>query len=256
MKLGVGYPWSSPFMFTDFTETMLNLKHPEGFEVRFFRGDGWCPARRHIKFCEKALNWGADLICIVGADQVHPEDMLCRLVERFKQGYEVITAMVPCRGFIHWQEMQPFQPMMWRFKTNDETGKNDFKIRPYRGMELDSDMLHVIDPKDGEIQPVNFAGSGVTLFHRDHLLAIKRPWFKETIIYKDFQRIASMDVTFIWRLQTEANAKVWVDTTIKVKHSHIFQIDETYQQRFEDWSRPGAGPQEICPVKVEHAKNN
>lgn len=239
-KLGIGYPWSSPFMFTDFVDATVNMRHPEGAEVRYFRGEGWCPARRHIHFCEQALDWGADLICIIGADQIHPEDMLERLVERFNEGYEVVCALVPCRGFIHWQPMKPYQPMMWRWKTNEEVG--DTKLRVYESMKKHADMLHVIDPKDGVMQRVNFAGSGVTLFHRDHLLALEKPWFEENINHerKDFSRIASMDVTFIWRLQMEANAKVWVDTSIKVKHASVFQIDETFQDRFLDVTREGS----------------
>lgn len=248
MKLGVGYPWSSPFMFTDFVDTTLNLKHPKGYEVQFFRGEGWCPARRHIRLCERALDWGADLICIIGADQIHPPDMLERLVRRYEEGCDVVCALVPCRGYLHWQPMKPFQPMMWRFKSSEETGT--FKVRQYRGMKEDGDMLHVIDPKDGELQPVNFAGTGVTLFHKDHLLALERPWFKESIQMEGFTRVASQDVTFIWRLQMEANARVWVDTTIKVKHAHVFQIDESFQDRFADWGT-GSGPENICPRKPQ-----
>lgn len=231
-------------MFTDFVDSTLNMKHPDGYEVQYFRGEGWCPARRHIVMCEKALNWGADLICIIGADQIHPPDMLQKLVARWDELHGVITALVPCRGYVAWQPMKPFQPMMWRFKTNNETGST--QVRQYRGMHMDPDMLHVIDPEDGDVQPVNFAGSGVTLFHRDHILALDPPWFKENINEKDFSRIASQDVTFIWRLQMEANARVWVDTTIKVKHAHVFQIDESYQNRFEDWKGRNVGDPAIC----------
>jgi hypothetical protein len=36
-------------------------------------------------------------------------------------------------------------------------------------------------------------------------------------------------------LRDEVGAKIWVDTTIKVKHLNLFQIDETYPERFPDY---------------------
>ena len=85
MKLAVGYPWSSEFIFTQFADHLPNLERPEGGGVRVFRGKGWCPARRHVDLCEQAVKWGADLICIIGADQVHPSDLLPRLYKLLKQ---------------------------------------------------------------------------------------------------------------------------------------------------------------------------
>lgn len=246
MKLAVGYPWSSPFAWTGWAEHLPNLQRPEGYDVRFFRGKGWCPARRHIDICEQALAWGADLICIIGADQVHPEDLLPRLVARYEAGCEVITALVPARGYVGWQDMKPFQKMAWRFKRTDADSIHGLQAREYRGMRLDPDLVEVIDPKAGELQQINFIGSGVLMFHRDHLLALKRPWFMETIEPLSYQRLANMDCLFVWRLQMEAKAQVWVDTTIDVTHLHAFPIDETYPDRFADWMERGSGPPDIC----------
>ncbi len=239
MKLAVGYPWSSPVMFTAAAENMVNLERP--CETRFIRGLGWSPARRHVDICEKALAWGADVICIIGSDQLHPEDMLTRLLGRLEEGYEICGALVPCRGFISWQDMKPFQPMAWRFKAHDKI----VPIRQFRGVQHDQDMLELIDPADGDVQQVDFMGSGVIMFQSEHLLALNRPWFYERVTHADQQRIASMDTTFCWRLQMEAHARVWVDTTIAVKHLHVFEIDDTFQTRFDDW-RDGAGDPSIC----------
>lgn len=244
MKLAVGYPWSSPFMFTDFVDTTLNMEHPEGWEVKYFRGTGWCPARRHIDLCEQALKWGADLICIIGADQDHPPTMLKQLIKRWDEGYEIVAALVPVRGYLAWQEMKPFQPMAWRIKTSNETGSMDTSC--YRGMDYDADLIHVITRQDGDIVKAHFIGSGVLMFHRDHLLALKKPWFFETIETETYKRRATMDCTFAWRLQQEGGADLWIDTTIMVTHFHIFKCDDTYSERFADWERPGVGDSEIC----------
>lgn len=246
MKLAIGPAWASPFVWSRFTESALNLKHPEGYDVKWIFGQGWCPARRHTDLCEKALDWGADLICFAGADQVYPPDGLVRLVQRFQEGYEVISAMVPARGYFSWnKEMRPFQPMAWRFKPTPIDERGRAKIRPYRGQKLDGDMVEVVVP-DGTVQPVDFIGSGFLLFHREHLLSLKRPWFTESVNPVTYQRWASMDTYFVWRLKMEALANVWVDTSIKITHLHPFAIDETFSERFSDWASPGVGDPDIA----------
>ena len=240
MKLAVGPAWDSPFVYRAWAETMFNLQRPAGWDVRLFMGKGWCPAKRHIDLCERALAWGADAICFLGADQLYPEDLLLRLLARQAEGYEVVAALVPARGYVSWQDMRPFQKMAWRFKAG-----NCDALRPYRNMELDGDMMEVIRPRTG-MQRCDFIGSGVLLFQRDHLLSLKRPWFYETIYWPNFGRQANQDTGFVWRLQTEAHAQVWVDTDIEVTHLHIFEIDDTYPDRFPDWERAGQGDPSIC----------
>ena len=227
-KLAVCYPWDSPFAYTQFVDSVLNLQKPEGVEIRFFRGTGWCSARRHTDLCEKALAWGADAILIIGTDQIYPEDLLPRLLARYKEtGGDIITALVPFRGYVGWQEMKPFQPLAWRL-VGDGT-------RPFRGVDKDPDMMKCVNMTNGDFQRVNIIGTGAILFRRDHLLAVKRPWFYDQVDRNTLHLMNDMDAKFIWRLQTEAKANMWVDTTIKVKHLHIFQIDETFQNRFMDW---------------------
>ena len=252
MKLAVGFPWSSPFVWTGFAETMLNLERPravrlplgalEPLETKFFRGAGWCPARRHAHLCEQALAWGADLICIVGADQVHPADLLPRLLARWEAGCEVIAALVPARGYIGWQDMKPFQRMAWRLKRTP--------LALGARAETPND-YEPIDPAAGELQEINFIGSGVLLFPADALRLLKLPWFSERFNPETMAREASMDTLFVWRLQQEAGLRVWVDTTIKVTHLHPMPIDETFADRFPDWAEPGAGPADLCVFPPE-----
>lgn len=251
MRLAVCTPWTSPFVWTRYVDSMLNLERPaevrnilgrvEPLEVRFFRGSGWCPAKRHLSACVQALEWGADLICIVGADQVYEPDMLRRLVARWEQGYEVVAALVPARAFIGWQDMRPFQPMAWRIKRTAGASIDGLNLAG-----ITSAHVEVIDPAAGEMQEVNFIGSGVLMFHRSHLEAMTFPWFTETYDPATMERTASMDTRFVWALQVEAGARVWVDTTIRVKHLHAFEIDETFSDRFADWAHPGVGDPQLC----------
>ena len=242
-KLVFGTPWNSPFYFTQTHESLMQLERPDGWDTEYVIGRGHSSARRHIDICEKALRAQASYILILGSDQLYPTDLLCRLTQRVQEGYEVVTALVPTRGFLPWQNMMPFQPLAWRLKTLDELGP-DFKYqkRRFRSLADDSDMVHVIKPEDGEMQRVHFQGSGCLLFHRDHLLALKPPWFYETVQVMTQVRIANMDCRFVARLTTEAHATVWCDTTIKIKHLHIFSIDDSFPARFADWALEGGNP--------------
>jgi hypothetical protein len=232
-KLAIGYPWVSPFIWTYFTDSALNLERPKN--SRWFKGRGWCPARRHIDICEQAVEWGATHILILGADQMYPEDMIPRLISRVENdGCEVITALVPARGCVPHMDMKPFQPMAWRFKSNTE-------FRKYRGYQHDADMTEVVKVEDGDLQRIDFIGSGVLMFSVDHLMMIPKPWFAEFFHLETMKRRASMDTRFVWELKTKAGAQVWVDTTIEVGHVNAMVVDRSYQDRFEDWNDIGYG---------------
>lgn len=235
VKLACCWIWTSPFVWTGSVASMLNLRHPEGVEVGFFQGRGWSPACRHNHACEQAVAWGADHIVILGADQVYEPDLLERLVARRQEGYEVVAAMVPTRGYIADMQMRPFQRMAWRIKGNGLTP-----------VPWDRAQLEIVNPADGPMQRIDFIGSGCIMFDTDHLLALRAPWFFETINPQTQQRTACMDTKFCYRLQLEAGAQVWVDTTIRIKHLHDMPIDESFPDRFEDWAVPGTGPKDLC----------
>lgn len=234
-KLAVCWIWTSPFVWSQSVASMLKLRHPVGYDVDFFQGRGWSPACRHNHACEQALSWGADHILILGADQVYEPDLLQRLIARREAGHEVVAALVPTRGYIEDMAMRPFQPMAWRIKGD---GLNPVK--------WDRQALQIIDPADGDMQRIDFIGSGVLMFDAEHLRAMSRPWFFEKIDQRTQQRTACMDSTFVYRLRSEAYAQVWCDTTIKVRHLHAFQIDESFSERFADYATPGVGDPTLC----------
>lgn len=235
-KLACCWIWTSPFVWSSSVASMLQLLRPDGVEVQFFQGKGWSPAARHNNACEQAVAWGADHIVILGADQVYEQDMLERLMARRNEGYEVVAALVPTRGYVASMQMKPFQRMAWRIKGNG--------LAPVAWDK--STILEIINPKDGDMQRIDFIGSGVIMFDVDHLLALKRPWFFETIDPQTQLRTACMDTKFCYRLRMEAFAQVWVDTTIKVIHLHAMPIDASFEDRFNDWTTPGVGDPTIC----------
>ena len=245
-KLGICVPWDSPFVFTKFTESVMNLQPPDGYVVNAFWGHGWCPARRHADACEQAIQWGADLLCILGADQVYPQqDMLQRLVDRWKQTGGIIGALVPFRGFVQWNEgMRPFEPLAWRIEADNELDDN--------GKLVINEHRRPIRREDGDFQRAHLIGTGVTLFSREVLLSLKLPWFYERVDPESFHRVADQDSRFISRLQIEAGVALWVDTTIQVRHANVFLIDNTYSERFADWADPATdSDRAICRFRAE-----
>lgn len=232
-KLGVVTTWNSPFYMTkpaeNLAQMMANFRR-DGWEADVYFGNGIDPASRHIDAARQALEDGADVICYVGADQIHPVDMLNRLLDRYYEtGGDVITAMIPFRGYINWQSMRPFQPLAWQI-VNDSGG-----VRENRGYREDPDLFRIIDQDSPpEMEQVDVIGSGVMLFDRETILALRAPWFYDSRDIKTMMRVADTDTRFIWRLRGEVQAKVWVDKTIRVKHLHTFEIDETFQYRFDD----------------------
>lgn len=218
MKLAVGYPWDSAFIFTCFVEAALNMKAPPDCEVKWFRGEGWASSRRHIDILEKSLSWGADMICFVGPDQIHPKDLLPKLMGRINEGYEVISAMVPMRGHVKDQGSKPFQAMAWRLSEENK------KYIP-------------ICPEDGDVQPIDVIGSGVLMFPADLIRKMKKPWLLDDIDKESWKRKGPCDSLFVRRLKTECGAQVYVDTTIEIKHANVFEIDKTYSDRFSDWGQ-------------------
>lgn len=255
MKLALVMPWSSPFIWRKFCQNLADLLttfERDGWGAKFFMGRGVDPASRHNDMIQQGLDWGADLICIIGADQIHPADMLGRLIDRWHETQGgVISALVPFRGYVSWQNMRPFQPMGWRI-----VNKNG-NVREFRNMSDDPDMFEPIDPAAGDLQKVDVIGSGVLMFHRMDIEALSKPWFYYKRDHETQARIADMDTKMVWRLRSEVQTQVWVDTTIKVKHLHDFEIDESFQNRFDDWMAPNVGDptifKSIQPV-IEGAK--
>jgi len=251
-RLAIGAPYNSPFIWRKFTQNLAdmlcNFRRADR-EVRFFFPNGVCPASRHNDLLQRGLDWGADLLLIIGADQIHPVDMIDRLIDRFEQVDGVITALVPFRGYVSSQQMKPFQPMGWHLRCEG--------LREFRGMSQDPDMMVPVDPEAGDLQRIDVIGSGVLLIHRDHLLSVKQPWFYLRVDPVTQQRVADTDTRFVYRLRTEAGAQVWCDTTIKVRHISDIEIDESFQERFADWGNADSSHDpEICKFHEVTAQND
>ncbi len=207
-------------MYTEYVDAamrmVMKLRSPDGVEMYYFRGRGFCPARAHNHFCEQALEWGADVIIIVGPDQVHPPDMLEKLIAHRGAGRLLVSAIVPFRGYVAEAGMErPFQPVAWQTRNNKPV---------------------VVNPKKGNLQVIDAIGTGVLMFPAAALKLVSRPWFEEKIVDADtYTRSADQDVRFVKRLIKATHEKLYLDFTIKVEHLNVFPIDDSFQHRFGDW---------------------
>jgi len=224
-KLAVCYPGDTSFVFMQAFESIIAIDPPEQCEVRWFRGVGWCQARRRTHAAEQALEWGADLIACLDIDQVYESDILSRLVKRHDEGCRIVAAMVPMRGYVRMSNTAPFQRLAWKIENNQ---------------------FVPIDPADGNLQKCEFPTSAAILFSAEDLRRLKKPWYFFTYKPDTWKQVRGEDATFALRMMSELGIQSWVDTTIKVKHIHPFPIDETFPDRFSDWSEKGVGESAIC----------
>lgn len=219
-KLAICYPGDMATVYTLAFESLVNITHPEGCEIRWFRGIGWCQARRRTQACEKALEWGAELIVQLDIDQVYEPDILFRLLARFDEGYRIIAAMVPMRGYVEESKLPPFGGCAWRLLD----GGKDFE--PVRVTE-------------GDVQKADFPTSACVLFAADDLKRLEKPWYFFEYDTKTYKLVKGEDGLFFLRM-AKLGVDSFVDTTIKVKHANVFGIDETFSGRFADWAEsPG-----------------
>ena len=228
-KLGITTPWSSPFIWSRFVQNlgqMVAAFDAPGWDCDVYFGRGIDPASRHIDGCIQARDGGCDALLFVGADQVHPVDMLNRLVARHEQtGGGAIAAAVPFRGYKAGQGMRPFQPIAWRVRDGATVDTGTYP----------PDVLELVDvDAPPELERIDAAPTAVLLFPVDALARLAHPWFWELRDTRTMQRVTDTDSPFSWRLAREAGVALWLDKSIKVQHLHTVAIDDTYQYRFPE----------------------
>jgi hypothetical protein len=224
LKIGIIIPWDSPFIWTAPAFNMMNWERPEGCEVKFIMGAGWCPAARHNDGVAKAQDWGADLIAFNGGDHLCPKDILIRMKARIDEGWDMVHVMVPSRGIVG-HSGQPFQSIS--YKVVGPVTSNFITNCP-------RDSIKIIT-WDDEPQQTHICGTGNIMMKAEILGGLQKPYFEEHI-KKDnlYGREAVQDSQFVSRCTIDSGAKMFCDTSIKLVHLDVFGIDDTFNDRFKD----------------------
>lgn len=210
---------------------MANLLRPEGVEVLYLPGFGWCPARRHMDGVERAMEWGATHICFLGQDHMNPNDILLKFTKHIEDGWPAVAARVPARGWIKDGGFEkPFTKIAYKWK-RDENGN-------VKHLKFDLKCLELVKEEDGPLQEIVVIGTGALMFDINLLHALKKPWFYEHLRHDgSYDRIPKMDTVFSWRLVNEAGGRMLCDLTIDIVHLDVFPIDESFGDRFLDWPK-------------------
>jgi len=216
-------------MFTQTAFNLMNLQVPEGYEVRFIAGEGWCPAMRHNFAVGMAMTWGADRLCFMGADHFVDEDCLVKLIHHIdERGYGMACGWVPSRGVCGPnKEAYPYLA----FKIIDHS-----KIDPAIPAVLQyTEDNWIVLGHGAESQEIDIIGTGIMMFKADIVIAMKNPLFYEFIERSPlFNRLPVQDSQFCYRAVVEQGNKCWLDTTIQALHLDVFAIDESFRDRFTD----------------------
>lgn len=224
-KIGIIVPWDSPFMFTANGFNMLNWERPSDCELNFIMGVGWCPAARHNDGVAKAQQWGADLIMFNGGDHLCPKDIVGRMKARIDEGWDMVQAVVPCRG-ICGRTAIPFDTLS--YKVTGPMPTYDPMLHASR------DSIQVIRGNE-EPQQSHISGTGNIMMKAEILDGMEKPYFTESIKPDGrYSRFPVMDSTFVYKCTIIGGARMLCDTSIKLVHLDIFGIDDTFSERFKD----------------------
>jgi len=227
IKIAVCVPWDSPFMWMVPGFNMMNWDRPQGSEVAFFPGVGWCPAARHNDAVDKAQTWGADIIMFNGGDHVCPMDILIKMLARINEGWDMVHAMPPSRGNVHIDQT-PFKAMSYKMVGNPSAPIENAMLN------MPKDSAKILS-YDDEPQESHVCGTGNIMMKAEILKGLERPYFSE-FVKKDgrYSRYCVMDSDFVYRCTVMSGARMFCDTSIRIIHLDTFGIDETYSERFKD----------------------
>jgi hypothetical protein len=223
-------------------ENQLNWERPENTEVRWFFGEGWCPANRHNNGCIEAMNWGADYIMLAGSDHVTDLDVLVILKWIIdEKGWDMATGITTTRG-VYGPVKKPYQYLSYKKKE----GVPLPIVQAARMINTDK-IWDVISKEDGS-QEIHIIGSGCIMMRREVLETMPQPWFVDQVEPDsiNFTRHATNDTAFVARATLKYGFRLWLATEINVWHLETMAIDETFADRFKDkdgikrWSSIGS----------------
>lgn len=203
----------------------FEAENPGKFEFHWFvAGSMFTPMARE-QLAENAFNQGMDFIFMIDDDMVGPIDLFEVMYLQMEEHPEIdiLAPLAFTRNPPHLAVLytcsEGFDPV-----TKQPYFTNNY-VKNY--------------PKDTLVE-CDAVGFGAALIRCDILKRMKKPWFMST-------SPTGEDILFCYNAKQQANARVFMDTAIKLTHlSHPIRVDEEYAE--EHWKEHG------LDFKTQHGK--
>lgn len=194
-KLGLGIPNNFPMLYTAFFDTFIQLYKPDCvyLPARFGSIDDM-----RNKIVQMAMREGCSHLFMTDTDQkLTDREMIFKMLSHNQP-------VVHCRVF---RRYPPFDSLM--FEKDIVTGG----FREKTGY------------KNGSLVEVDICGAGCVLYSMEVFYKIDYPWFETK--YSESGDKNGEDTVFCRKLR-KAGYRIYVDTSIKISHLGVMEIDESF----------------------------
>lgn len=200
-KLGIAEPSVREMEYVEYHRsfTLLDKPNPFVYIVPLF-ATGEFPgniAEVRNALVTQSLDQGCTHILLMDTDQVYyTRDMITKMLDL---NLPVVGTVVHRRGV-------PYDPLVMRGEPDKYVFIPDEEVF------------------SGEVIEVDATGMGCILIKTEVFFDIPQPWF-EKIPGTEGHKTLGEDINFCWKLR-QAGYKIFVDTSIKISHLIIFEVDE------------------------------
>lgn len=206
-RLGIGIPASLSNIPIAFFDSFIQLERPDF--VYLPAKNGPIDQLRNT-IVEQAFVNGCSHVIMMDTDQVYPVNTITKL----------LSHNVPFVAGQIFRRYPPFDNLLYKGEVNHYTS-----------------MVPGVDYQDGDLVEVSAVGTGCNLISMNVFYKIKSPWY-EFLPNKDSERggVIGEDIGFCLKLK-KAGYKIMVDTSVKIGHLAIFNIDESFSQLYQSLTK-------------------
>ena len=204
VRIGLGIPLSDDKVYRQFHESWVKLIKPANYTYLTPKFPGRIEDIRN-QIVEQALEKGCTHLIFMDTDQIYPEDFLVKIMSHDK---DVVGTAITKR-------YPPFNVLVMR----GSLGK--YRLVP----DEDIENIHLLE--------CDASGTGAIMFRTEVFFHASEfgKWFQVSVT--DDGRPIGEDVYFCSELR-KAGYKIWIDTTIDIKHLGILAIDYNFYKLFKD----------------------
>lgn len=203
-SLGIGVPNTWTHVYSAFFDSFIQLERPD---FKYLPAKNGPIDQLRNRIVEQALMQGCSHLWMIDTDQEYPKDALTKMLSH---NLPVVHALVPRR-------YPPFDNLMMKGELNHFTSAGGYT--------------------DGSLVEVDACGTGCVLYNVQVFKKIRPPWFEfKANPDKEKGGVVGEDIGFCLKLK-KAGYKIYVDTSVKVKHLTTFSVDEAFSTLYQSLIR-------------------